>query len=124
MSVTIYSDIKLDAPYKNSLVYNVQSVQQALTTLFSTNKGERLFLPEYGCDLEDILFELMDKGTELMLLQLITSAIARWEPRVKLNQGLTEIVADPDNNSYDITLVYSIIGLEDEQFTFVGTISQ
>jgi len=121
--VTLYSDINLSKPTTTPQVVNLSSINQALFTLFNTKLGERLFLPEYGIDLEAILFMPIDDATTLYIEQRIVEAISRWEPRVVLDYSNTKIVPYEDDNKYDITLAFSIVRLGDQIFQFEGEIA-
>ena len=121
--VTLYSDINLSKPTTTPRVVNVSSINQALFTLFNTKLGERLFLPEYGIDLEAILFMIIDDATALYIEQKIVEAISRWEPRVVLDYSNTSITPHEDDNRYDIILAFRIVGLEDQVFKFEGSIA-
>ena len=105
------------------LVTNIGAVRQALFMLFNTNKGERLFLPEYGSNLEDILFEPIDDATALVIHQRVVIAIEFYEPRVLIDYANTSIKPLYDDNRYDITLTFSVKGLEGEQFEYRGSLS-
>jgi len=121
--VTLYSDINMSKPTTTPQVVNLSSINQALFTLFNTKLGERLFLPEYGIDLESILFMPIDDATTLYIEQKIVEAISRWEPRVVLDYSNTVITPYEDDNKYDIVLAFKIVGLEDQVFKFEGSIA-
>ena len=122
MTVAIYSDINSIDPLKNPLSINVKAVFNSIYNILNTRPGERLFLPTFGCDIEDVLFEPMDEGTSLVIYQRIIEAIETWEPRVIMDYGRTDVVAYPDKNTYHITIAFSIRLLEEESFTFEGSI--
>jgi len=52
--------------------------------LLTTNKGERVMLPDYGTNLRAILFEFEATGIENMVQHEIATALTAWEPRVAL----------------------------------------
>jgi len=119
--MSLYSDINSISPTEKPKSLDVESVYQALYTLLNTRKGENLFNPEYGLDLEDYLFELMDDVSSLDLLNTLTQTIEQFEPRVKVDFAQTTVTPDPDNYTFELNLVFSIVGIEDEQnFTLVG----
>ena len=41
-----------------------EDIRQSLSILFSTRPGERIMVPDYGCNLQDYLFETVDETTE------------------------------------------------------------
>jgi phage baseplate assembly protein W len=60
------------------------AVRQALLILLSTAPGERVMLPDYGCDLGQLLFAPNDATTAGLAMHYVRRAIERWEPRVEI----------------------------------------
>jgi phage baseplate assembly protein W len=120
--VIIYSDLNPIDPIKTPMATNIQAIFNSIYTILNTKKGERLFLPTFGCDLEEILFEIIDEETSLLIYQRIIEAIETWEKRVTLDYGRSKVVPDYDANAYYITLVFNINLLEAQSFTFEGSI--
>ena len=87
------------------------AIVQAITALLLTNKGERPFQPNLGCDVRNMLFEPLDYGSAALIKTAIRETINRYEPRV----SVTDIVCTPDynTNGYDVELYYTIVGRED-----------
>lgn len=57
-------------------------IKESLYQIWTTRKGERVMLPEYGIDYA-FNFEAVDDITELALLKdAMLNAAAEWEPRV------------------------------------------
>lgn len=86
--------------------------------LIRTSRGERVFNPEYGCDVRKFLFQSMNIDTEFKILFEIIDAVRRWEPRVTLLTELSKVVGNPTAHEYKLTLVYEIKGLS------IGAITQ
>lgn len=97
---------------------------QSLFNIFSTRPGERLFLPEFGFDLEDELFELIDDITTFDIYRMVVDVVARWESRVLIDNSVTRITPNYDQNSYDLVLAFAIQGLEGQTFTFITSFSK
>ncbi len=114
--IVLYSDLNLNTPYESPLVTNIDSIRQALLVLLNTVKGERHFLPTYGVNIDDIVFDLIAEETEITIYQEIISSIEKWEPRLILDYAGTNVTAYPDNNSYDIDVSFRIEGLETNNF--------
>lgn len=72
---------------------DVPDIEQSLTILLNTRPGERVMRPDFGCALDDLLFEPVDAGIITFVKDLITKAILFYEPRVNLRN--IEIVTDP-----------------------------
>ena len=61
-----------------------EDIKQSLEILLSTRLGERVMLPEYGCALDEMLFEPLTTTLKTYMRELIRTAILRFEPRVEL----------------------------------------
>ena len=125
--MAIYSDINQYDPQTKPLLIDESAVYQSIYNILTTKLGTRLFLPEFGSELEDILFEPMDELAELALLHAVSTAIYRWDPRVQLDMARSAIVADYDNHKYDVTLVFKMLGVSDvytQDFEFIGELSK
>lgn len=86
---------------------NEDSVRKALRNLLLTNKGERLYKPNLGCDIKKILFEPMTPVTTDTLRTYIEDAIRTNEPRVR-TLGI-DVVPDEIANAYRVAIVYEVI---------------
>ena len=97
-------------PVTDDLVVSrdASAIKQAIVNLLLTNKGEKLFDPEYGSDIRSYLFEPLDYATANQVQSNIRYTIAKWEPRI----GVTNIEAVPnyDDNGFDVYLEYEIRG--------------
>jgi len=67
------------------LVSGVDDIHQSLQILLSTQTGERVMQENFGCDLNNILFEEMDQSLINSLTSLISDAIIYHEPRITLD---------------------------------------
>ncbi len=76
-----------------NMASEVRDIEQSLTILLNTRPGERVMRPDYGCALDDLMFEPVDAGIITYIKDLITNAILFYEPRVNLLN--IEIVTDP-----------------------------
>ncbi|OAB78812.1 GPW/gp25 family protein [Cochleicola gelatinilyticus] len=68
-------------------------IHKSLEILLSTRLGERIMLPEYGCNLEELLFQPLDITLKTYIKDLIKTAILYHEPRIDVNN----ITLDPTN---------------------------
>lgn len=65
-----------------TLTSGEEDIQQSLQILLSTTLGERVMLPDYGCNLEELLFEPIDTGLQTLIYDRIRTAILYYEPRI------------------------------------------
>ena len=83
-----------------------QQVKSNIKNLLLTSKGERVFQPDFGCDLRDLLFEQINSETLDGVDNSIRIALDTWLPYVNINDLI--IVQDESNpNEITITLEYS-----------------
>ncbi|MCI5119759.1 MAG: hypothetical protein D3908_00905 [Candidatus Electrothrix sp. AUS4] len=59
-------------------------IASSLEILLSTRPGERVMLPQYGCNLDELLFESLDTRMKTLMADKIESAILYHEPRIEL----------------------------------------
>jgi phage baseplate assembly protein W len=94
-------------------VADTNSVKRGISNILMTENRERLFNPELGSGIKNLLFEPMTDLTIERLEGEITSAISAWEDRAELLE--IGIVAEPDNNRYRVAVVFRIINQIEEQ---------
>ena len=87
-------DVKVD--------YDLDAILNSLRNIFSTRKGERFLVPEFGCNLYRYLFEPISEYTGNKIGNEIVTAIETWEPRVTLK--VVNVVGNPDIHQYDVTI--------------------
>jgi phage baseplate assembly protein W len=108
----VYQDFLPQALFNNftsdvNLVKNEDSVKQAILNLMQTRVGEKPFNPNYGSEINKLLFENFTPQTTAVLIDLIKSAIDNFEPRARL----IDVVASPreEENAYAISIIFSVI---------------
>jgi hypothetical protein len=106
-----YSDIdkNMTKNYKSdmSLIINNADVAQALSSLVLTKIGSVPFRPNFGTDIDTILFENMGLIQADRIRNRIETAVKSFEPRVTLDN--INVIPDYENNIYDIYIYYSTI---------------
>ncbi|HAV54813.1 MAG: GPW/gp25 family protein [Aequorivita sp.] len=60
----------------------VADINKSLEILLSTRLGERVMLPNYGCNLEELLFQPLDVTLKTYIIELIKTVILYYEPRI------------------------------------------
>ena len=60
-------------------------IQLSLQILLATRKGERVMEPDYGCNLDDMVFEPMTTTFKTYIRETIKTAILYHEARIDLN---------------------------------------
>ncbi len=98
---------------------NENAISRSLRNIVYTLPGEKFFTPSFGSRISGSLFENIDDITGDVINDEIKNSINNWEPRVEILDVITE--PDPDNNSYNVSIEYEIIGADvpPQQLEFV-----
>jgi len=83
---------------------NNDAVKQGVKNLVLTNKFERPYKPDFGCDIRARLFELIDATTEADIETDVEIAFANYMPRAVLLD--VRAIANPDGNNVRVNIVY------------------
>jgi phage baseplate assembly protein W len=84
-----------------------EDVEQAIRILLGTSKGERVMRPDFGCGIHDYAFAVVDATTLTRVETSVREAIARWEPRVVV-EDVTASTADLDEGRLLIEIRYRV----------------
>ncbi|MEO1652938.1 MAG: GPW/gp25 family protein [Bacteroidota bacterium] len=89
------------------MVSEEADIQESLHILLSTRPGERIMLPEYGCDTYALVFEAIDATNISVMKRMIERAILYFEPRITLNEVKISFVEETEG-LLNIDLDYTI----------------
>ena len=92
----------------SGVVKNENAIKQAIRCLVLTQKGERLFQPDIGCAVFELLFEPLDLMTADAVRDEIINTLNQYEPRISLID-VTVRVSDVYQR-FDVTVEYRIVG--------------
>ena len=98
-------------------VKNVTSVKRGIHNILMTENSERLFQPEVGSGLKNLLFEQMSDLTAQLLEDEVRSAIDAWENRAQIIS--IEVFPEEEYNRYRVAVIFRIVNNPDEQQTEV-----
>ena len=89
---------------------NENAIARAVRNIVLTSPGEKLFNPEFGSSVSEILFENVDDITAISIQDEISSSLKNYEPRVEL----IDVNVDPnfDQNQFDVRITYRIVGVD------------
>ncbi len=76
-------------------------IKSSLEILLSTKLGERVMLPGYGCNLEELLFSPLNLTLKTYVIDLIKTAILYHEPRIDVKK----IDIDPTDELNGVLLI-------------------
>jgi phage baseplate assembly protein W len=88
-------------------------IKANLVNYLLTNRGERVFNPNFGADLRNLLFENVSDTTTEDLRERIQNDINSFFPEVQVKQVVFDNI--PDSNTINFTLTYQIVlfGIEE-----------
>ncbi len=131
-----YNDLHLDVKYSytrnNELLrqreikdiisdYDYAAIRNSIFNMFTTLPGQKILEPEFGLNLLQHLFKPCDTITARQIAKDIASGIARFEPRINLVE--VEVIADTEQQAFEITLIINVPQIGLDSFKLVGTLS-
>jgi phage baseplate assembly protein W len=82
-------------------------IKSNLINLLLTDKGERVFNPEFGTDLRRVLFEGITEDIVPTIQNLITTNVNIFIPEVQIT-NITVNTDNKENNSISVTVTYQL----------------
>lgn len=61
-------------------------IASSLAVLLGTLQGERVMIPWYGCNLDELLFENLDTRSKTLVADKIESSLLYFEPRIRVEK--------------------------------------
>jgi len=98
---------------------NERAIIRSVRNLVETIPTERFFNTLIGTEIRDSLFENFERSTVMVIEDQVREVLDNYEPRVT-NVGV-QVDAQPDDNEFDVTVFFEIVGLDAPQqsFTFL-----
>lgn len=59
-------------------------IKESIRLILSTAKGERVMLPEFGCDIHNFAFVVINTSMLTMMKTAVRDALVVWEPRIEV----------------------------------------
>ena len=112
----IYSDLNLSFT-KNpvtkdvSKLHDIVAIKRSVKNIILTNKYERPFNPDFGCNLRGYLFENITDPLMIAIKDRVTLAIEEYEPRVSVEDVV--VSEDGTNNGINIMVSFVVQGVEE-----------
>ena len=89
---------------------NENAIARAVRNIVSTTPGEKLFDPDFGSNIGEILFENIDEITAISIQEEIENSLENYEPRVELID--VNVRPDYDLHQFDVVISYRIVGID------------
>tara|TARA_R100000030_G_scaffold37132_1_gene27839 strand:+ start:629 stop:1060 length:432 start_codon:yes stop_codon:yes gene_type:complete len=111
----IYADLNLSftknpATKDVARIFDVQAIKRAVKNIILTNKYERAFNSDFGCNLRGFLFENITEPLLVIIKDRVAMAIEKYEPRVSVEDVVVK--EDIDKNGLNIMVSFLINGTE------------
>lgn len=78
-----------------------KKIRESILIILSTAKGERVMRPDFGCDIHDFAFSVINTSILTLIKSAVKEALLLWEPRIevldvetfteKINDGILSI---------------------------------
>ena len=89
---------------------NESAIARSIRNIVFTVPGEKFFNENFGSNISRSLFENIDEITSSIIVDENKQSIQNFEPRVNLID--LQAFPDFDNNSFDIKIIYEIVGAD------------
>jgi uncharacterized protein len=93
------------------LVSGTEELDASIRMILSTVPGERVMRPDFGCAMWSLVFSPLTADALGMIEQAVREALARWEPRIEVDQ--VDAVPDNDTGTVHIELAYRVRATND-----------
>lgn len=90
-----------------------QNLEESIHVILRTSLGERVYRPDFGSRLSELVFAPLNTNTLLLLRLYVEEALDAWEPRIELDEILTD--PDPIRGRVEITIRYHPRGSHDSR---------
>ena len=120
--------IGLKLPIKNSSNLDFDMTKTSLeqskfniTNLLLTNTGERVYQPEFGSRLRELIFEQIDDNLPTKIEEEVRRAISKWLPYVNISSVETLTNDTNENQIYVKIKYFTSLNRKTEQEVVIDT---
>jgi hypothetical protein len=87
--------------------YDIIAIRNSIYNIFTTRPGEKILSPDFGCSLDQFLFQPLSEVRAQILGNKILENITKFEPRIIVNKIL--INTNYMEYTYEINVDYQIL---------------
>lgn len=107
--------VKVDEDGKKRIAISkhVKSIEESIRIILGTSRGERAMRPDFGADLNRLVFAPNNTATAGLAIFHVREALRKWEPRI----DLLSVDAGPDEQDSNMLLIqieYKVISTNTE----------
>ena len=84
-----------DTEFVKQTITTNDEIRSSLTHLLLTNKGERYYLPDFGTNLRNFIFNPNDSTTYDAMREDVKTAVSKYFPQLQI----TDIIINTDPNN-------------------------
>jgi hypothetical protein len=81
------------------------AIKESMKAILLTRRGERVMRPDFGCGINDMVFNAIDSYTLNIIKENIKQALTRWEPRIRN----IEMQINVQDSTLEINISYIVI---------------
>lgn len=107
-----FNDSQVDCGLQTNLKGNIklcneiETINQSILMILGTEPGERVMKPDFGCEINKILFAPNDDTTAGLAKYYIEKALKKWEKRIEI---MDINISNDNHNILDIEIKYKIL---------------
>lgn len=87
-------------------VGTTKHIEENITHILTTRKGERLMHPEYGTDIDNSIFDIIDTPLYNILIKELIDCLTTYEPRIIVTPE--DIYVTNENTTVYLNMRYTI----------------
>ncbi len=99
--------IGLDRRDSIAISQHEKKIEESDFIILGTAKGERVMRPEFGCDIHDQVFSVIDSATFTVIRTAVKEALILWEPRIEV-LVVTPSTGGLQDGRIDIHVTYKV----------------
>lgn len=97
--------LKINETGNLNISYFEKSITESIRIILGTSKGERVMRPDFGCEINELVFAPNNSSTHSLICHYIEEALVKWEPRIILEK--VEALSNKDDDTkIDIYIEY------------------
>ncbi len=90
-----------------------QNIEESIFIILGTRRGERLYRPDFGSQLHELVFAPLNDDTLLLAQIYARDALQKWEPRIAMES--VNATAAPEVARLNINISYRIRANQDRR---------
>ncbi|MEC4806330.1 MAG: GPW/gp25 family protein [Jaaginema sp. PMC 1079.18] len=104
LQINVQANLRLSA--------DITNIEESIRIILGTKLGERVYRPDFGSRLDELVFAPMNTETLLLIRLYVEEALVRWEPRILLDRVAVEVAAlanpisGPEQGRLNINIQY------------------